>query len=143
MSNKIAGFLFAAVFSFALAQTVIATVPFKGNGIGQITGGVPGVSLTGVATGNATHLGRYTRTETILLGAGGTFTGDVTFTAANGDLLTADIAGAFTSLTTASGTYTFTGGTGRFEGATGTAFFSVELLDAGQFTVAFNGTLDK
>ena len=133
----------AALVSIAFVQTTIASVPFKGNGLGQITGGVPNVSLTGVASGIATHLGKYTRTESLFFGPDGTFTGDVTFESANGDLLIATTAGAFTSETTAAGTYTFTGGTGRFEGTTGTAFFSVQLLPGGQFTVSFNGTLDK
>ena len=136
-------FTLIASMGIALVQTASATVPFKGYGNGQITGGVPGVSLTGIATGIATQLGRYTRSETIVFGAGGTFTGDVTFTSADGELLTADIAGAFTSETTASGTYTFTGGTGRFEGTTGIAYFAVELLEGGQFKVTFNGALDK
>jgi hypothetical protein len=78
-----------------------------------------------------------------VFGPGGTFTGDVTFTAANGDQLTADIAGAFTSAVTASGTYTFNGGTGRLENTTGLAYFSVVLLDGGQFTVEFNGSFDN
>jgi hypothetical protein len=129
--------------SIAFVQTTIASVAFKGNGLGQITGGEPGVSLTGIASGIATHLGKYTRTENLFFGPNGTFTGDVTFESANGDLLIATTAGAFTSETAAAGTYTFTGGTGRFEGTTGTAYFSVQLLPAGQFTVEFNGSLDK
>ena len=132
-----------ALMSVAFVQTTIASVPFKGNGLGQITGGVPNVSLTGIASGIATHLGKYTRTENLVFGEGGTFTGDVTFLSADGETLTATTAGAFTSETTAVGTYTFTGGTGRFEGTTGEALFAVQLLPAGQFTVEFNGTIDK
>ena len=132
-----------ALMSIAFVQTTIAGVTFSGSGLGQITGGVPGVSLTGIASGTATHLGKYTRTENLVFGPGGTFTGDVTFLSADGQTLTATTAGAFTSETTASGTYTFTGGSGRFEGTTGTAYFSVELLAGGQFTVRFNGSIDR
>lgn len=140
-------FALVGSMSMALVQTVGASVAFKGRGNGQITSvqpGPTGVAMSGVATGQATQLGEYTRTENILLNpADGTFTGDVTFTAANGDQLTADIAGAFTSAATASGSYTFTGGTGRFANASGTALFSIVLTDASHFTVAFNGSMDQ
>ena len=134
------------LISLTLVQIANAAVPFKGRGTGEIVAVQPlptGVLITANARGNATHLGTYTRVENILLGAGGNFTGDVTFTAANGDQLTANIAGAFTSPATASGTYSFTGGTGRFADATGTAHFSVALTDLVHFTVEFNGSIDK
>src|SRR6187402_3680846 len=73
-----------ALMSIAFVQTTIAGVTFSGSGLGQITGGVPGVSLTGIASGTATHLGKYTRTENLVFGPGGTFTGDVTFLSADG-----------------------------------------------------------
>ena len=139
--------VFALVGSMSMAIIAGASVPFKGSGNGQITGvqpGPTGVLMSGVATGQATHLGEYTRTENILLNpANGTFTGDVTFTAANGDQLTADISGAFTSAATASGSYTFTGGTGRFANAAGTALFAIVLTDQVHFTVEFSGSLNN
>jgi hypothetical protein len=134
------------MMSVSLVQMAFASVPFKGDGIGQITGLQPGPNggdlYTLTARGQATLLGNYTRDENLLVNQG-ILSGDVTFIAANGDTLTADISGAFTSPTTASGTYSFTGGTGRFEGATGTAFFSVSLTGPTTFNVEFNGTLDK
>jgi hypothetical protein len=134
------------MMSVSLVQMAFASVPFKGDGLGQITSVQPGPNggdqYTAIASGQATHLGDYTREENLLVIAG-ILSGDVTFTAANGDVLTADISGAFTSPTTAAGTYTFTGGTGRFADATGTAFFSVSLTGPTTFTVEFNGTLDK
>ncbi|HET8669175.1 MAG TPA: hypothetical protein VFM05_00715 [Candidatus Saccharimonadales bacterium] len=121
--------------------------PFKGNAEGTIIGVLPGpggITLSGVAEGNATYLGRFTREEQILLDPlTGTFVGTIVFTAANGDRLLCTLTGRFTSLTDATGTYTFTGGTGRFEHATGGADFVVTLPDGVHYTVEFNGTLDK
>ena len=135
------------LMSVTLVQIANAGVPFKGSGTGGIVDAQPGPTgdliITAHAQGNATHLGNYSRVETIVLAPSGTFTGTVTFTAANGDQLSADIAGGFTSAATASGSYTFTGGTGRFENATGTAYFSVALTDPVHFTVEFNGSIDK
>jgi hypothetical protein len=132
--------------SMVLVQMVNASVLFKGTGAGEITGvqpGPTGLAMTGVAAGNATFLGKYNRSEHILIAPDGSFTGGVTFTAVNGDELTADISGGFTSGTTAAGTYTFTGGTGRFANAAGIAYFSVTLTDATHFNVGFNGSLDN
>jgi hypothetical protein len=99
--------------------------------------------ITASATGQATHLGRFTRTETLIVNLSeGTFTGTVEFTAANGDQLKADVAGHFTSPTgdRAEGTYVFTGGTGRFQNASGEAAFEV-APDGMEFDVTFNGTI--
>ena len=62
----------------------------------------PGLlQITSMATGEATHLGRFTGTETVILNlADGTFSGTRVFVAANGDLLHAAVEGAFTSATT-------------------------------------------
>ena len=115
-------------------------VPFQGRADLVITGAQP---LTASATGKATHLGRFTRTETIIVNpANGTFTGTLVFTAANGDQLYADVAGHFTSATgdRAEGTYFFTGGTGRFRIASGQAAFVIQPDEVG-FDVAFKGTI--
>jgi len=63
------------------------------------------------------------------LTVGGNMHGCVTLTAANGDSLTATYAGTIAApdaynFSAFSGTLTFTGGTGRFRGATGTADFT-------------------
>jgi hypothetical protein len=95
------------------------------------------------AIGKATHLGRFTRTETIVVNpADGTFTATLAFTAANGDQLYADAAGRFTSATgdRAEGTYVFTGGTGRFQNASGQAAFEIKPDEVG-FDVTFKGTI--
>ena len=125
----------------------IADVPFKGKAKGEITSLLPGpggIAVIALSEGTATHLGRFTREEDILLDPNtGSFTGDIFFTAANGDQLVGTVAGAFTSPTTAAGTYTFTGGSGRFENATGGADFVVSMPDGIHFTLKFNGTLIK
>jgi hypothetical protein len=63
------------------------------------------------------------------------------FTAANGDELRLDFEGAFTSPTTAEGTYTLTGGTGRFRGATGGATFEAFTPDGVHVAATFEGTI--
>ena len=146
LNRKMLALALVGSMSMVLVQMIVASVPFKGTGAGEITNvqpGPSGLAMSGVATGFATFLGKYTRDEHILVGPDGSFTGDVTFTAANGDQLSAAIAGGFTSGTTAGGTYTFTGGTGRFANAAGIAYFSITLTDATHFNVGFNGSLDN
>ncbi len=122
-------------------------VPFKGRAEGAITNAVPapgGIMLTVLASGNATQLGRFSRVEELLFDPGtGSVAGDIVFTAANGDQLFGTVAGGFNSPTTAIGTYTFTGGMGRFANATGGATFSLSTPDGVHFTVDFVGTLSS
>ena len=63
-------------------------VPFKGRADVVLTSFVP--PLTAIGTGKATHLGPFTRTETINPNPDGTFTGKIEFIADNGDKLCAD-----------------------------------------------------
>jgi hypothetical protein len=120
-------------------------VPFKGSAEGAVislTPGPEGALLVVLAEGQATHLGKFTREEMLILNpATGTIAGTVVFTAANGDQLIGGVTGQFTSPTTVVGTYTFTGGTGRFENAVGEAAFSLATPDGTHFTVEFDGTL--
>jgi hypothetical protein len=116
-----------------------ANRPFRGQAVG-IANFTSSTTAIIQATGNATHLGKFTRTENVVLGANGAISGTVVFTAANGDQLAASFTGNFTSPTTATGTYTFTGGTGRFSDATGTASFQA-ATDGLHFTIAFQGTI--
>src|SRR5262245_52893345 len=118
------------LLGLGLRASAASAVPFKGRVDVVITGVVDlsptSRQLTATGTGQATHLGRFTRTETLNLDpTNGTFTGTLTFTAANGDLLNADFTGQFTSPTgsSAEGTYEFKGGTGRFQNASGSATF--------------------
>jgi hypothetical protein len=134
------------VLGIGLTATAAQPVPFQGRADVSITSVVdtlPIRVLTASATGEATHLGRFTRTETLTINLlTGTFTGSLTFTAANGDQLKADIAGHFTSPTgdSAEGTYAFTGGTGRFQNAQGNAAF-VAASNGMSFDVTFSGTI--
>ena len=120
-------------------------VPFRGSGAGQITGfnpGPTGVAITATGDGTATQLGKFTRTEALLLNPNaGTFTGSITFIAADGSELYCDVAGGFTSANTAAGSYTITGGTGRFADASGEAYFAVVQAEA-TFTFEFTGTIE-
>ena len=141
--RSISGFVALVLFA---CITQAATVPMKGTGIGQITSQTPGptgVAITAVGEGEATHLGKFTREENILLNPeNNTLTGTIIFTAADGSELYCGFVGAFTGATTVAGTYTFTGGTGRFDGATGGAFFNVELGEGGTVSFGFAGTIE-
>ena len=92
-------------------------------------------------TGQATHLGRFTRTEYFFLDEAGRVFGWMVYTAADGDQLWLDFDGQFISPTTAVGAYEFTGGTGRFVDATGTAYFEAVLGDQGHVEVTFDGSI--
>ena len=74
----------------------------------------------------------------------------MTFTAANGDTLASTFDNAVLTITTtnpttgiATGVFVFTGGTGRFDGASGSGDFVVmQNLDTGDFTLTGVGTID-
>jgi len=127
-------------------------VPFKGRleGTATITPGTPPfVSVSIEGTGNATHLGHFTvEIPHVVNTTNRTSTGTCTFTAANGDTLTAGFTGQATP--TAPGVLsiveiaTITGGTGRFADATGS--FTVERLFnqvTGLTTGSFDGTISS
>ena len=135
----------AASLSFTLPVSAARPVPFRGSVDITVTGAEPtpdGLLLTGIGTGKATHLGKFTREEQLLLQADGTFTGTVVFTAANGDRLVVNTTGGFTSPTTAVGTYSIVDGTGRFANATGTASFRAVTSDGVHFSLVFRGSID-
>lgn len=123
------------------------TVPFKGNAQGAIVSAVPdpgGVLVRVLAEGHATHLGKFSREEVLVLNPiAGSAVGTIVFTAANGDQLSGTVAAQFTSPTTLVGTYTFTGGTGRFADATGEAQASLSTPDGVHFTVEFDGSVSS
>jgi hypothetical protein len=130
----------------AVSLPVVAfkATPFKGRATVAITGVTPdpgGLLISGAGTGEATHLARFTREETLLLAGDGSFTGHLTFKAANGDLLFVAFEGQFTSPATSEGSYTIVGGTGRLAGATGNANFSASTADGLVFALAFDGSI--
>ena len=97
-------------------------------------------------TGTATHLGTITVERTATLTATATpgvfdFKGEAILTAATGEKLTTEIDGTFNAVTGhADLVYEWTGGTGRFEHATGTTFWSVDVAN-GEYDVVANGQI--
>ncbi len=135
------------ILGLCFSASAAPPVPFRGRADLVLTGAedLPPASrrLTAAATGQATHLGRFTRTETLFVNlSNGSFIGTLVFTAANGDRLNADVEGQFTSPTgdSALGTYVFTSGTGRFQNASGRAAFEVKPDEVG-FDVTFKGKI--
>jgi hypothetical protein len=147
--SKMITLIFATVALAVAANSTLANdqVPFQGSAEGAIVGVSPdpaGAVLTVLAKGNATQLGQFSREEAILFNpVTGVLTGLIVFTTANGDQLFGTVEGGFISLGTATGTYTFTGGTGRFANATGGADFVISTPDGVHFSVEFNGTLSS
>ena len=102
---------------------------------------------TFVGSGVATHLGPYTEEGTAVFSE----TADpavqhveakTTYTADNGDQLKADIVGELNGVTgVVTATVTYTGGTGRFSNAVGTATLSGQFA-AGSLQVVVEGTID-
>jgi hypothetical protein len=145
----------AAGVSATGAARSAEVVPFKGrlDGAFAVTFDPPPSPFFTVlleGTGNATLLGRFTleaphRVDTRTGGA----SGSLAFTAANGDVLTADFIGASGPTATPGvfsivETATITGGTGRFAGATGS--FIIERLvnlDTGVTSGSFGGTISS
>lgn len=150
--NTVSKIIMPLLAAIALAFPTHSTsakdqVPFHGSAEGAIVSVSPdpgGVVLTVLAGGNATHLGQFSREETILFNPEtGVLTGLVVFTAANGDQLFGTVEGGFVSDSEATGTYTFMGGTGRFKNASGEADFSLSSSDEVHFTVEFDGILSS
>ena len=127
-----------------------AETPFKGTVNAVETGTVvpPTRFLDRTGTGTATYLGRYTERVTMAIDLPTmSSTGAARFTAANGDVLLATVAGQATrtSPTTLSivEIYTITGGTGRFADATG-SFTLNSTVDqvTGVSSGTFSGAID-
>ena len=140
----------ALFLAAALPGAMAAETPFKGSFQAVETHAVqfPTLTVAGIGTGNATHLGKFTMTydaEVNLLTHVGI--GSIEFIAANGDRLFADILGQSTPTGTPNVVsiveiLTITGGTGRFAGASGT-LISERLLDqvTGVTSGSFEGTI--
>ena len=121
------GLVLTALTLLPLAHPAIAgdEVPYKGKEVGDVTRGAfqfPFSYNSTVAEGEATLIGHYTLTGNFVVDVRfGTATGVFTLIAANGDMLFLDMEGHAvpTDLTRTVANFTVTGGTGRFEGATG------------------------
>jgi hypothetical protein len=134
-----------AIIGLALPAHGADGRPFRGHYTHDDTGR-PG-------SGEATHLGRFIQeAEGVVVHDDGSAEGFETFTAANGDQLFMDLKGFPTDecdpappeVTPICGTFTVTGGTGRFSDASGTAdFVGVITIDRFglHFAVEFAGTI--
>jgi hypothetical protein len=131
-------------------------VPFKGTFTATGTAAdipgdrCPALTIQIQGTGTATHLGRLTTVQShCVTPPSFDFTnGQFTLTAANGDQLFGTYEGEFLPLdpplAAIDGELTFTGGTGRFVGATGTGDASgVQNLATGDATVVLEGTISS
>lgn len=127
-------------------------VPFNGRSTEQAVSAVPTsdpnvVLVTTVGSGEATHLGHFTFVSPHLSGLlDFSISGQQIFTAADGNMLTANIAGQLhpaNGLLVGTITGTIVGGTGRFAGATGSYSFSI-VFDPATFisTGVIDGTID-
>jgi len=141
---------FAISLASVAVSAVAAETPFKGTVEAVETGTIefPTRFVDREGMGTATYLGRYTEHVTMVIDIPTlSSTGVATFTAANGDTLTATVAGQATRTgpTTLSivEVYTVSGGTGRFAEAAG-SFTLESTLDqsTGASTGAFDGAID-
>jgi hypothetical protein len=121
----------AIALALCLAGPVSAAdqVPFRGTLAGTATVtplSPPIVAVEIEASGTATYIGRFTlQAPHVVNQATLTAVGTYLITAANGDTITANLAGTATmvdppNVVAITETATVTGGTGRFAGATGT-----------------------
>ena len=142
-----------AVLGLAGPAAAGELVPFKGSLEGDVTVDLltpPFVEVDVEADGNATHLGRFTLDIPHLVNrANGTAVGTYEFTAANGDAVFADFTGHSMPTTTPGvlsivENATITGGTGRFEGASG-SFTCERIFDTTTLTTfgSFEGTISR
>jgi hypothetical protein len=99
------------------------------------------------ASGKASHLGNWSNAGNVQFSnpdadGNSQVTGTVTFTASNGDTLTATITGTFNVLTQQGvGRFDWTGGTGRFAHACGSLSFAIHNLPDGTFVFSGAGSI--
>lgn len=145
--------LLATILGVVSARPVWAAeeVPFRGTFVTSTHAAVPCGPMTFcielAGSGAATHLGwtellknsvSTRTTESCPGGAINTYMADITLTAASGDTITMSGSGTVCEGpggVTATGTYTITGGTGRFSGASGTIEESLERVGANVYVI--------
>ena len=153
VSTTIAPLLILALAGTTLAAPALAgqkELPFKGilQSVETYVVNPPIMSVTANGSGNATHLGQYAiryevevNLET-LLGVG-----SAQLTAANGDILYANMSGQATPTGTTDvfnvvEEFTITGGTGRFANASGSFTLNREVnITTGVTAGTMNGTI--
>jgi hypothetical protein len=131
-------FFVLLAFCFALA----GDVPFNGASSGNYAF-TSQTTATVDSYGHATIVGPFRSHEDLTINATGGVTGEIDWMAADGSVMTAQVNGQFTSATSVEGTYTVTGGTGRFEGAAGTANFVANITGPDTVGASFSGTLSS
>ena len=139
----------ALLASVAVSATAAET-PFKGKVNAVETGTVVGPTrfLVRDGGGTATHLGKYTEHITMQINLPTRHSmGAATFTAANGDTLTATVEGQATpaspGVLSIVEVYSITGGTGRFADATGSfTLHSTANQATGVSSGTFSGAID-
>lgn len=137
----------------AVPGSVAQEVRFKGQsgGVATTVGFDPGTGTVYVRAegkGNATHLGSFEIVGDSRINIfTGTVEGTWTLTAANGDILLATMEGFGIDPTHGAGHFTIVGGTGRFEGATGSYQQSITFAAPGGsadvigYTEVFEGSI--
>jgi hypothetical protein len=137
---------------FPAATQVPLKATFSGPGVAaEIPGDrCPVLTIQITGTGTSTHLGKFTTVQSHCAAPPSlAFTlGEFTLTAANGDQVFGTYEGEFLPLepplAAIDGALTFTGGTGRFEGATGGGDASgVQNLATGEATVVLDATISS
>jgi hypothetical protein len=139
--------------SLVMALTAIIGLALPAHGDdGRPFRGHYGHDGTAPGSGQATYLGRFTQEGMVVVDADGSAEGTEVFTAANGDQLFMEVKGAPTDecgpatieFIPICGTFTVTGGTGRFSDASGEADFmgAITFDEFGpHIAVAFAGTI--
>jgi len=140
---------------FTLLALAISTLSFAGHAAAQarpfVEAGVAQFAanlsdFTG--SGQAAHLGAYTEVGNVTLAptsTPGLFTVDgwTHYTAANGDVLFAEVSGTLDMVTGAIvGTATYVGGTGRFANASGGSILAGQMIGGGALTITAIGSID-
>ena len=133
------GAMILALLAFCLV--LAGDVPFNGASSGNYLF-TSATTATVDSYGHATILGPFRSHEDLNVNVP-YVTGEIDWMTADGSTMTATVDGAFTSATNVTGTYTVTGGTGRLEGAAGTANFSANITGADTVSASFTGTLSS
>lgn len=132
-----------AIVLFAVNRAHAAVRPHLSSGTAQFTS-----PTTFIGAGHATYLGAYTEAGTVAFAPTSNpevlqVTGSADYTAANGDVLHANISGELNIVTgVITATLTYDGDSGRFANATGTANLVGQLGPGGSITVSVSGTVD-
>jgi hypothetical protein len=146
-SLVLTGLALAGILAAAQPTAAAAGVPFKLDLTTTSTKFLDPPPLPVVmeinAAGTGTHVGLCTSESTVtwVERSGGVwFSGPLTITAANGDELFLDTFG-WSFPDGGDGDYVITGGTGRFEDATGSGSFDVVVNADGSQTATLDGTI--